>query len=349
MPDEKDPRYRGSGPPSLEQLRALLRCSTVESKRSPDGKYSRIIFHIDNEKLYESGQSYFGTDSQIMAGFLEIMDRITEFEDITRRYADNITGVTCDDLKGWLEHQKKYVHSGVEAVITKRMFDETIRKLEELKEWRRAADQKRREREQAARAEAKRQREEREKENAKARAEAERERARQEGMWQQRRREREEAYRRESAAGSDSGAKSRRSGMEGDFSQDFKDAFGMGYEEWARRYQQDFRDSMGGNPFEELFRRAYGGRSGPNGGQHRQGEQEQEKARPKARNKTRAPWFEVLEISPKANAAEIKKAWRKKISALHPDRITDPKEKLEATEKMKDLNTAKDEGIRGLA
>lgn len=335
MPDSEDPRYRGSGPPSLEQLRALLLNATVESFRSPDGKYSEIRFRVDNQKLYDSGYSYRGTDSQIHAGFIGIMDRITEFEDITKRYADNITGVTCDDMIAQFRHELTQINprAGLMGALLSAMYENGIKKMEELKEWRRAADQKRREREQAQREQMRREREQRERE-----AEIERERQRAEVRWQQRRKEREEQQRRESAAGSDPGAKSR---QDSSFEQEFRDAFGMGYAEWSQMYQ----NAMGGGakgPFEDLFRRAYGGRYRSHFHGHSEQQKKEEPKRPKARNKTREPWYVVLNVPATASKEEIQKAYRRLASKYHPDRYKE----ADATEKMADINTARDEGLR---
>ena len=332
MPDPNDPRYRGTGPPSLEQLRALLLNAKAESFRSPDGKYSEIRFKVDNEKLFASGQSYYGTDSQIHAGFIEIVDRITEFEELTKRHADNITGVTCDDIIAQLRLELSHVNprAGLIGALQAAMFENAIKKMEELKEWRRAADQKRREKERAQREKMKKDRERME-----AEAEILREQMKREQMWNERRKAREEQQRKESAAGSDPGSSSRQ--QKDTFEEDFWRAFyqGDGSSEWAKQYQQQWRDA-----FSDMHNRQRQ--------QYHSGHTEQEKQqRSKARNKTRAPWFEVLGVQPTATEIEIKKAWRVKASALHPDKPEnrgDP-DKLE---RLKDVNTAKDEGIRGL-
>lgn len=309
MPDESDPRYRGTGPPTLEQLRALLRCASVESKRTPDGKYSEIRFKIDNQKLYDSGGSYFGTDSQIYAGFLDVMDRITEFEDITKRYADHITGVTCDDMIVQFRRDLSSIrNNGLLEVLQRAMFENAIKKMEELKEWRRAADAKRHERERAQREQMRKDKERREEEALK-------ERQRKEKEWKEAHKE----YNKEDAES---------------FWKDFENAFGGDQADWARQYQQQWRSAFG-----DAFSQGRG-----NNRQRSQYEQQQQ--RPKARNKGRAPWFVVLGVPPNSDKATIKSAWRKLASDLHPDKPGNrTPEKLE---KLKDVNTAKDEGLRGL-
>lgn len=72
-----------------------------------------------------------------------------------------------------------------------------------------------------------------------------------------------------------------------------------------------------------------------------------EEPKTKARNKDRAPWFEVLGVPVNANKATIKAAWRRKVKDLHPDK---PENRTpENEQRIRDVNTAKDEGLRGLA
>jgi DnaJ-domain-containing protein 1 len=73
-----------------------------------------------------------------------------------------------------------------------------------------------------------------------------------------------------------------------------------------------------------------------------------EQPKTKASHKGRAPWYQVLGVQPNADKATIKSAWRKLASKYQPRTSAQALDK-ERTEKMKEINTAKDEGLKGLA
>lgn len=52
--------------------------------------------------------------------------------------------------------------------------------------------------------------------------------------------------------------------------------------------------------------------------------------------------YELLGVPPDASKSEIQKAWRKRASAEHPDRVTDPDAKARAEERLRLVNAARD-------
>lgn len=65
----------------------------------------------------------------------------------------------------------------------------------------------------------------------------------------------------------------------------------------------------------------------------------------------REPWYEVLEVSAKASAEEIKRAWHEKVQKNHPDRVAnlDLEFKILADQRTKKLNNARDQGLNNLS
>lgn len=56
---------------------------------------------------------------------------------------------------------------------------------------------------------------------------------------------------------------------------------------------------------------------------------------------TKVDYYDILEVSPEASIEEIKEAYKSKMLQWHPDRVP-PKLRLEAEEKSKQINAAKD-------
>jgi DnaJ-domain-containing protein 1 len=65
----------------------------------------------------------------------------------------------------------------------------------------------------------------------------------------------------------------------------------------------------------------------------------------------REPWYEVLEVSAKASAEEIKRAWHEKVQKNHPDRVAnlDLEFKILADQRTKKLNNARDQGLNNVS
>jgi hypothetical protein len=65
----------------------------------------------------------------------------------------------------------------------------------------------------------------------------------------------------------------------------------------------------------------------------------------------REPWYEVLEVSARASAEEIKRAWHEKVQKNHPDRVADLdlEFKILADQRTKKLNNARDQGLNSLS
>lgn len=135
---------------------------------------------------------------------------------------------------------------------------------------------------------------------------------------QERMKEAEDRMRRESRAGAD---KRTENPYEDAFKEDFWSAFGEG---------------VYGSEFREAFRNARHGFA--YGGTHR------EPPKTKARDKGRESWWVVLEIPVTSTREEIEKAYRRLAAKYHPDRNKDPS----AAKKMTDINTARDDALKGL-
>ena len=50
--------------------------------------------------------------------------------------------------------------------------------------------------------------------------------------------------------------------------------------------------------------------------------------------------YEILGLTPGASKEQVKQAYRKLVKIWHPDRCSDPQQKLEAEEKIKEINVA---------
>jgi DnaJ-domain-containing protein 1 len=330
MPDESDPRYTPTDPPTLEQLIGFLE-STVETKafRSKDGSRTRLEFLIDNERLAAIGASCYATGTQVAEALREALERLRYIDSVTKDYADIDTkGTTAADCQAFIANELKHVPPthGLETTMRRRMYNATLQKLVELGVWRAAIDAKRFQNQREA--ERKRQQEQRARDEEILRARREWE----ENIRRHEERMKEKAEReaRESQAGSDRGRGKKFSfgdGFEG-FGADFASAFGFDRGRSWRDY------------YEQMY-----GYSDPFGGTN---SSQREQSKTKASHKGRAPWYQVLGVQPNADKATIKSAWRKLASKYQPRTSAQALDK-ERTEKMKEINTAKDEGLKGLA
>jgi len=339
-------------PPTLEQLLGFLE-STIETKafRSKDGGRTRLEFLIDNDRLAAIGASCYATGPQILAGLREALERLRYIDDVTKDYANADTkGATAADCQAFIANELKHVPPthGLESNMRRRMYNSTLQKLVELGMWRAAIDAKRFQNQREAERKRREEQRQRDEDILKAQAEAQRayqERVKeaQESMRKQEERMKERAEResRESQAGADRKQPPpeddpwKAENLFGEnfenFGADFASAFsGFDPGAWRRAYQQD--------PFMGMHSRS----------RHRENEQRRNEQRTKARHKDRAPWYEVLGVKPNADKATIKSAWRKLASKYQP-RTSAQALDNERTEKMKEINTAKDEGLRGLS
>lgn len=76
--------------------------------------------------------------------------------------------------------------------------------------------------------------------------------------------------------------------------------------------------------------------------------QKQEQPNRKEENKTSKTWDEILEVHPSSSLAEIKLAYKRKISMYHPDKVSSmgPEFNEIAQKKSKEINSAYDEAVR---
>jgi hypothetical protein len=297
---------------------------------------------IDNDRLAAIGASCYATGTEILDGLREALERLRYIDEVTKEYSNPETkGATAADCQAFIANELKHVPAthGLETTMRRRMYNATLQKLVELGMWRAAIDAKRfqdqREAENRRREEIRRRDEEilrRERENILN----EKMRKAQEDLRKQSERMKAEAERRrrESAAGSDRDARSRHQsnpfgeGFGDDFASDFWSSFNP---------DEDFRKAWR-SQYDKMYEGTYSNRAG---GQKSQG------PGPKARNKDQPPWHKVLGVPPNADKATIKSAWRNLASSLHPDKPENRNDPVKL-EKLKNINTAKDEGLRGL-
>lgn len=310
-----------TAPPTLEQLLGLLDAAgEARATRETSGNRTHFVFSVDNEKLAELGGSFYANGPGVLQAIREAVERLHYIDDATKQYnSPDAKGSTAADCQAFIQNELKNVgFSGLEANMRRRFYNSILQKLVELGVWRAAVDAKRFENQKEA---------ERKRREEQKRRDEEIKRA-QDKMWEdmrkqeERMKEKQERERRESAAGSERDSKSRQEGFgfEDSFYRDFNEAFRN------RRYWKD--ESFG-----------FGGTSS-NAGQ-------KEQPKTKARNKTRDPWHIVLGVPITAKKDEIKKAWRLLVKELHPDK---PENRTpEKLEKLKDVNTAYEEGIAGAA
>lgn len=332
MPPAEDTRYGDTAPPTLSQLRAMLESiAEVKAMRSKDGSRTRLIFDIDAEQVQAKGGSCYATGPQIAKVLLDAIGRLLYFDQVTEDYANSDKkGTTPADIAAFINNELKHVHSGfdLQSNMRRRMYNETLQKLTELGVWRAAVDAERFRKAQ----EAERKRQEDLAERTRKAKEENAEHMRQQQQYERRQREKAEREQRESRAGADrpAGGKAGPNPFEGMFNEDFRNAF---YEGMGKGYWQDAWK-------EQQHSRGFG--FGPDFAGFRQ---QQEK--PKARHKEREPWHVVLGVPPGSDKATIKSAWRKLCSKWQPRTNAEALE-VERTEMMKKINTAKDEGLKGL-
>jgi DnaJ domain len=79
----------------------------------------------------------------------------------------------------------------------------------------------------------------------------------------------------------------------------------------------------------------------------RTGNSQWESSQTRAANKPKV-WYEVLELQPTADIADIKKAYHRKIAEYHPDKVADLGPELRAMAEMfsKEINVAYEEARR---
>jgi DnaJ-domain-containing protein 1 len=335
MPPADDTRYGDTAPPTLEQLRAMLE-SIAEAKalRNKSGNRTRLIFDIDAARVHAKGGSCYCTGPQIAQVLLDAIGRLLYFDQVTADYSSpDRKGTTPADIIAFINNELKHVHSGfdMESNMRRRMFNETLQKLTELGVWRAAVDAERFRKAQ----EAERKRQEDLAERTRRAHEENAEHMRRQQEFERRQREKAEKERRESRAGADrpAGGKAGPNPFEGMFDEDFTNAFYEGMSKGDRHRQYyGFGSAFGGADF--------AGNSNDRKRQERQNG-------PKARHKEREPWHVVLGVPPGSDKATIKSAWRKLCSKWQPRTNAEALE-VERTEMMKKINTAKDEGLKGL-
>lgn len=309
MPPADDTPYGTTAPPSLETLQAMLESlASVKAYRNRSGNRTRLIFEIDAAKLHDKGASCYATGEQVAQVMLEAVSRLLYFDGVTKDYAKaDRAGTTPADMQAFINNELKYVPPTGDLASTMR------RRMygETLQKLVELGVWR-------AAADAAR---------FQAQREAERKRK---ADWEEANRRAKEQQESEAKA-----SKEKAKGPFGDdpsFDQDFADAFAGAREYWEKTFKEDMHSSFHEGFF---YNRGFG---------HQQRKQQDQ---PKARNKGRAPWHEVLGVPVNSDEATIKKAWRVLASALHPDK---PENRTpEKLEKLKDVNTAKDEGLRGLA
>lgn len=315
MPADDETRYGDTAPPTLKQLRAMLESlASVKAFRSKAGTRTRIIFEIDAAKVAEKGGSCYATGEQIASIMLDTVSRMMYFDDVTRDYANSDrSGTTTADISAFIHNELKHVPytNDLTSTMRRRMYGEVLQKLTELGIWRAAIDAKRFQEAQAK--ERKRQDEWRE---ATRKAQEERSKAEQEEDE-----DKEDLY----------------------TFNDFTSAF-YGGGDYHKMWEEAFNASMGKKHQQQPNYGFDSSRSGE--GKQKEEPKKEEPKRPKARHKGRAPWYEVLDVAPSATAEEIKRAWRVLASKLHPDKPEN--RNPENLERLKEVNTAKDEGLRGL-
>lgn len=295
MPADDDTRYRGTAPPPLETLQAMLESvASVHAYRNKSGTRTRLILEIDADKLHGKGHSCYATGEQIAEVLRDTVSRMVYFDRVTADYSrEDRKGATAADIAAFIQNEMKHIKpNGLASTMQFRMFSECIHKLTELGVWRVAADAKRFQKEEDERKRQDKMREEamRAKAEADARMKEEQEKG-----------------------------KSKDENWKGAFEDAFKD-----FEESTYRYGFDFYS-----------------------GARRQ--QYEEPPKPKASHKGRLPWYAVLEVSPQATDAEIIKAYRRLVSKYQP-RTSEDALDVSRTEKMKAINTARDEvyALRGI-
>jgi len=76
--------------------------------------------------------------------------------------------------------------------------------------------------------------------------------------------------------------------------------------------------------------------------------QKQDEPKQKQESSTNKAWFEILEVHPSASLADIKTAYKKKISMYHPDKVSSmgPEFNEIAQKKSQEINIAYDEAVR---
>lgn len=76
--------------------------------------------------------------------------------------------------------------------------------------------------------------------------------------------------------------------------------------------------------------------------------QKQEQTYTRQESATNKTWYEILEVNPSASIADIKMAYKRKISMYHPDKVSSmgPEFNEIAQKKSKEINSAYDEAIR---
>lgn len=334
MPPDEDTRYGDTAPPTLGQLRAMLESiAEVKALRSRDGSRTRLTFDIDAEQLQAKGGSCYATGPQIAKVLLDAIGRLLYFDQVTADYANSDKkGTTPADIAAFINNELKHVHSGfdLQSNMRRRMYNETLQKLTELGVWRAAVDAERFRKAQ----EAERKRQEDLAERTRRAKEENAEHMRQQQQYERRQREKAEREQRESRAGAD--RKARPNSFEGMFNEDFayqNAGFRSQFEEAMRQQKQrDHWSAFSGFGF---------------GNADFAGFRQQQQEKPKARHKEREPWHVVLGIPPGSDKATIKSAWRKLCSKWQPRTNADALD-TERTEMMKKINTAKDEGLKGL-
>lgn len=112
--------------------------------------------------------------------------------------------------------------------------------------------------------------------------------------------------------------------------------------EKGRAYRDDIFNEELNKQYEKVFRKLF------EDAMYGRGDPFRQPPPPKPNSTSKTPWHTILRVPISATAADIKKAYRKLASVYHPDRYTGSLSPKQVHEYMTEINTARDEGLKGL-
>ncbi len=103
------------------------------------------------------------------------------------------------------------------------------------------------------------------------------------------------------------------------------------------------REEKSGNSFEDQKCDPNRGSDSTNSGQNEEQEEGTHSARP-----THTAWYEILQVLPDSSMEDIRRAYRRRMSEYHPDKVTQLGEEIRqvAERKSKEINAAYEEASR---
>lgn len=288
---------------SLDDLLVIL--ASVDSVScAPEGSdHYSLFFLLDRKKLDK--EVLIEDQEALLSALRESLQRLKEIDDKEAYFKSRHPGASASDCIGFLYEQIKQLKAGPTGLhrdIGAKLYEATIAHLQELHGRREAADKDAYKRREEAAEQAREKRKEYERQNAN------RERA--ENASYRSRQKYEHAFNEKARATSEEELRKR-----------FEEVF----LHINSKFQNAFNENM--RSWNDAYKRAGGFN---------------QKTPPPKTPGAKQKWYEILGVSPGADKATIKSAWRALAKKHHPDRAGG------SNESMTRINAAKDEGLGGL-